>query len=1563
MLTEKRILIVEDESIISMDIRKMLRQVGFKKTMEASSADEALKIINKTPPDMVLMDIILEGDKDGISLADILRKEYNIPVIYITAHSDRQTVAKAVETDPVGFITKPVKLNDLYSTLVTALHKNELEKKLTGERDLLLGITEISPVSIMVLNAKGRIVFANPMAEQVLGVERDTMIGRYYNSPEWHIADPEGNPFPEKQLPFKIIMKTGKPVYGIRHSIQRNDGIRVILSVNGAPVTGNSGEIERVVFSIEDITTRVGMETLIKKQNQDLLEQNEKLIAINNSLFNTQNELLMSNLNLRENQEMLNTVVDTIPVRVFWKDRDLRYLGCNRLFAEDAGLQTPDDLIGKTDVDLPWAENAERYHKSDLEVMETGASKINIEELLTLPDGSTQWHLTSRIPMKNQEGRVIGIFCSYEDITERKKADEALKKSEERMALVMEATTDGIWDVDFKTGEIYVNPAYYKMLGLQYLEIPPTIKGWAGLIHPEDREKVFNAINNHLDGRVPNYEVEFRIKTKSNGWLWVMNRGKVVKRDLDGRPVRMAGMQSKIHERKTMEQAIRESEEKYRNMIQKTFDIVYTIDKTGNFVEVNDAFLREGGYERDDILGRHFSFMLHPEDEKLAYEVFQDNMKGIAREFEMRARVKQGKYQWYYYFNTPILNHDGTVASIHGIARNIMERKLAEVALKESERRYRLMVENATDVVMTMDLQGYFTYVNPPIQKLTGYTQVELTGAHFTKVIPSGWRKKLLKHYILQIEKRIPETLMEFPIITKTGRERWVELIVTLHLKENVPIGLQSIIRDITEQKRSREDLRKSEEKYRFLVETINDVIYTLDPGGNVTYISPTIEQMSKYRVEEILGRNFTEFIHPEDLPGIIESYNRTMTGIFEPYEFRIMDKDGSLHYVRTSSRLVMDGDQVIGLTALMTDMTDKVKAELSLRESESKFRALTESTSTAIGIVQDDNFVYVNPAFEQITGYTLDDLKIMNFMNVVHPDFREEINSLGTDLQPEENLISRYEAKIITKTGQEKWADISAKEISFNNKPALIVTGYDITERKTAEEALRSSEERLSITLNSIGDAVIATDISGTVVRMNPVAEALTGWSNDEARRMPASTVFPLENAEDHTPRDCPVDEVLKSRKMLFIERNSLLISRDGTERHIADSCAPIRDNRGNIMGTVIVFRDVTSEIKLQDQLRQSQKMESIGRLAGGIAHDFNNLLTTIIGFSEMALDELQNNDPVYEMISDIMEAGKRGASLTQQLLAFSRKQMLSTRVLNLNDVVTNMEKLLGRLISENIILANVLDQNLGMVKADPFQVEQILMNLAVNSRDAMPDGGYLTIETSNVILDDDFARIHTHVRPGRYVMLSVSDTGYGMDQEVMNHVFEPFYTTKEKGKGTGLGLSTVYGIVKQHAGTIMVYSEVGKGTSIKIYLPMTEEKADEPTGQTVLPEGLRGTETILVAEDNPEVLKLARVILTGYGYTVLEALTPGEAINKVRTHHGGIHLLLTDVIMPGLNGPELHKTLTEFIPELKVVYMSGYTDNAAVNRGILEGEILYLQKPFTTHSLISKIRTALDV
>jgi len=521
-----------------------------------------------------------------------------------------------------------------------------------------------------------------------------------------------------------------------------------------------------------------------------------------------------------------------------------------------------------------------------------------------------------------------------------------------------------------------------------------------------------------------------------------------------------------------------------------------------------------------------------------------------------------------------------------------------------------------------------------------------------------------------------------------------------------------------------------------------------------------------------------------------------------------------------------------------------------------------------------------------------------------------------------------------------------------------VLVTLHDISDRKRAE----AEHDRLSSAIEQSGESVVIIDTNKLVQYVNPIFEATTGKKREEAIGYP----LPLNEYQN---------EAFYRKFWATLESGKpwqgrlINTKKDGTLYTEDVTVSPVFNAAGAIVNYISISKNITELLKLQEekeklqaQFLQSQKMEAIGVLAGGIAHDFNNLLNVINGYCELVLEELAPNDPKRDDLEKISQAGQHAASLTSQLLAFGRKQILQPEVFDLNTIIDQMSSMLRRLISESIELVTITQPGLGRINADPGQIQQIIMNLAVNARDAMLEGGSLTIETADVNFDEEYVREHPTVKAGPYVMLAISDNGSGMDADTKSHLFEPFFTTKQKGKGTGLGLSTVYGIVKQSNGVIWVYSEPGKGTTFKVYFPRAEGAVSRIAEKGRLEQGTGGTETLLIAEDESSVRALTARILRERGYTILEASNGKEAQDIAEKYAGEIHLVLTDVVMPEMSGRELVFRLTAARPGIKALFVSGYTDNAIVHQGVLDAGVAFLQKPFTIESLALKVREVID-
>jgi PAS domain S-box-containing protein len=629
------------------------------------------------------------------------------------------------------------------------------------------------------------------------------------------------------------------------------------------------------------------------------------------------------------------------------------------------------------------------------------------------------------------------------------------------------------------------------------------------------------------------------------------------------------------------------------------------------------------------------------------------------------------------------------------------------------------------------------------------------------------------------------------------------------------------------------------------------------------------------------------------------------------------------------------------------------------LLEREELFHLISDNAADMIAVVDmNGRRIYNSLSYLRVLGYSPEELQASSSFEQIHPDDRERVKSAAESAR-RSGIGETLEYRIRHKNGE--WLILESTSSVIRNEKGepekLVIVNRDVTERKRAEEALRRSETGFKSVVQDAPYGIYRASVVGRFIQVNPALQKMLGYdsSSELADKHLAADIFQYPAEYDRLTELLNREREIKDVEMDWKRKDASSIT-------VLCSGRRVDDENGTPAYFEVFAEDVTEKRVLEKQLRMAQKMEAIGRLSGGIAHDFNNLLGVIIGYSRVLKRELGSNGALLEHALEIEKAGQRAASLTKQLLAFSRQQVLTPAVLNLNTLASDMEKMLPQLLGEDIKVTLVLDPNLGNVKADQSQVEQVIMNLAVNARDAMPMGGKLKIETSNVRLDDAFTRLHPGAKTGSYVLLAVTDTGTGMDAATLSHIFEPFFTTKERGKGTGLGLATVYGIVKQSNGYTGVDSTPGRGTCFQIYLPRY-------AGQTVLeepeyysPDKLRGSETVLLVEDSEPLRKLVKTFLDSAGYRVFSADSGESALDVSTTIGHPIDLLLTDVVMPGMNGRILAEHLLPRQRGMRVLYMSGYTDSFIAGHGVLESGTHLLHKPFTEEVFLRKVREVLD-
>ncbi len=741
---------------------------------------------------------------------------------------------------------------------------------------------------------------------------------------------------------------------------------------------------------------------------------------------------------------------------------------------------------------------------------------------------------------------------------------------------------------------------------------------------------------------------------------------------------------------------------------------------------------------------------------------------------------------------------------------------------------------------------------------------------------------------------------------------------------------------------------------------------------GTWVRVNRALAAILGYTPEEILDRPFQSVTHPDDLPASLDIMRRALAGEIDEWQMekRYIHKDGHTVWVALNVAVVREpAGGAVYFLAQMRDVSDRKQTETLLRESEARSRQLVEFSPDGIAVHADGRFRYANPAMARLLGYDSPaELIGMSVIDTVHPEGRDVVRERMAALVSGERLPLR-EHRLIRRDGTVVDVESTAVPTTFEGVPAVQIVVRDIAERQRAQDALRASESSHRALAESLRESeerfrslsacspvgIFHSDAEGNITYYNPRAQQIWGIGDTEGL---GRGWVPRIHPDDVAGVISGWTAALQSG-VEFAHSYRLLMP-DGSVRWVHGHSAPVLDASGAVAGTVGTIDDITDQRELEAQLRQAQKMEAVGQLAGGVAHDFNNLLTVIKLHVELTLDGLEGSHPLHNDLSEVAKAAERAARLTRQLLAFSRKQLLQPKVLRLNEIVAGVVPMLQRVIGEDIHVVTKLDPTLGNVFADPGQLEQVLMNLAVNARDAMTQGGTLGIATSNAVFERPHPALHG-VPPGRYVLLSVADTGCGMTRDVRDRIFEPFFTTKGPGKGTGLGLSTVYGIVEQSGGSIAVETEPGKGTTFRVFLPEAPDDGAAASAAPATGERPRGAETVLLVEDEDAVRKLAKRILERQGYTVVDARNGRDALSKVAAHPQTIDIVVTDMVMPEMNGRALVEHLHTTRPALRVLYMSGYTDDEIVRRGLLDAGVSFLPKPFTADTLARAVRVAL--
>ncbi|MFO0877755.1 MAG: PAS domain S-box protein [Gemmataceae bacterium] len=1269
---------------------------------------------------------------------------------------------------------------------------------------------------------------------------------------------------------------------------------------------------------------------------------------------------------VQRSTNLLKAVLEGVDDPLFVKNREGRYQMLNAAAAAVLGRPI-EEILGRDDQALLEPGLAQRRREQEHAIIQAGISS-SVEEVITRPTGEPRIYLVTRSPYRDDTGQVVGTISVARDITARKQSESELREAHQsstrdlaELRAVLQHTPVGIALLTPDGLMVYWNPALERVHGVE-LPKPP--------LQPAQLAEIFRVCTSA--GQPVSLE-DWPLTRISRGEtlapeeLVVQPAGSDEPRSIcysggavhgeDGELSLRVLTAVDVTAQRRIEEELRTSERRLRDLASSIPQLVWTACADGSLDSINRRARDYTGLSAERLLGWGWLEVVHPEDAPQARSRWADTVaSGQPVDYALRLRNHAGDYRWHISRQVPARDATGAVLRWYGIWSDVHDLQVARDALREERDRLARFADSAPGVMYTYRLRPdgsiALPYANSIMERMFGLPLEEVredaTGI-FRLMRPDDVGR--IQQSILESAQTMTRWRQEFRYEHPQRGELWLEGQAVPLREPDGSILWHGFILEATERKRSEQALVDREARYRAVVESSPDGFMMVTPEGRLLEVNDTYVTQSGYSRDELLTMGVPDLdvaIPPVEIQRRTHELIESVSSRFESVHRR---KDGSHWPVEvTVTSWAIAGGVIL---AFVRDISQRKQAEAALRESEELYRRLIQVLPSAVFVHAEGRILFSNPAcleFLQFEPGT--DLTGRTLFEVFHPDYHPQVERRLAAFKETGQPLPAGEETMVRRDGRPVPAYVVASPIVYQGKRCVLAVLNDLTERERSMSLLRT-------VLGSVSDAILTVDIEGKILSANPATQRMFGITVEELIGQNVRVLMPEPHASQH---DEYIQQYLRSgeKRVIGAGRELEAARSDGTRFPIELTVTEfLLDGRQHFTG---VIRDISARRRLEEQYRQAQKMEAIGQLAGGVAHDFNNLLTVINGYSELLLAATPGDDLQRGPIAAILDAGERASSLTAQLLAFSRKTIIEPRILDLNEVIEHLGKMLRRLIGEDIQLVTVLDPALGKVRVDPGQFEQVLLNLAVNARDAMPRGGRFTIQTRAVELAHDGALPAPDLVPGRYAQIEVSDTGEGIAPDVLGKIFEPFFTTKGVGKGTGLGLATVYGILKQANGHIAVESEVGQGTTFILHLPCTPEDEKVPAllgSDRIAP---RGTETLLVVEDEDVVLRLVAATLTGQGYQVLTATRGSEALEVAQTHPGPIALVLTDVVMPDLGGRDLAEALRQQRPNLRVLYMSGYTDDAVVRHGLEAASVAFLQKPFTPLALARKVRAVLD-
>ncbi|MFH1136750.1 MAG: PAS domain S-box protein [Pseudomonadota bacterium] len=1275
---------------------------------------------------------------------------------------------------------------------------------------------------------------------------------------------------------------------------------------------------------------------------------------------------------LAEYNRLLTAVLEHTHMSAAYLDSKFNFIWVNRAYAATCRLDS-DFFTGRNHFDLyPHREKQAIFQR----VVDSGEPFFAAAKPFIFPDqperGVTYWDW-SLFPVKNEDGEAAGLVLTLAEVTERVQAGEALRNSEEKLQrseehyrAIFNIAPHGIQISDVAGNIIQSNPAHHRLQGYERNELVGK-KVW-DLVAAEAEKLSLKEYYHKIIVEQPAPETYFNQNLTMDGRLIEVKVDWDYIRAADGGLEGVCSIITNVTEQKKAETALREGEARFRFLIKNASDILVIINEDGKQRYVSSAAERITGFPPEELVGKALPEIIHPDDMASVHKAWDEALIYPERVLCVQYRHIHKKRGWVHlealgqnFLREPSVG--GFVISV----RDITERKMVEERLQAKTDELDRYFTNSLDLLCIANTRGEFIRLNPEWEKILGYSIEDLEGRKFLDYVHpddiEGTRAALVK---LSAQEDVK--CFENRYRARDGSYRWIEWRAK-------PIGetIYAVARDVTNRKLTEEAIRKSEAAHRALVEALPDLVMRFDRQGRHLFVSENIADFFDLDPRRCLGRTHRELGFSEGPRRFWEgSIQEVLDGgrVFET-EFSF---EGRLGETVLNCRFLPEftpAGEVQSVLSINRDITAHRRAEQKYQESERKaleYKSDLElySNLTLLGIIVFDNDFKVvswNPGAEKIFGYTPEEAIGKDSFDILIPDYEHAgVRNIHLPTDPKVtvhvNDNKTKDGRIITV----EWFNCPRFDFE-GNLSGLITACQDVTARIRSEKALRESEAKYRVTFDSIPDIITITHVAdGRYSYVNDSFSEITGYSREEVIGRTPRDINLYENPED---RVAMMQTLKKNGQLLNYEVR--FRKKDGTFFDSLFSARPLVIDNQECLSALT--KDITEQKKmekernlLQVQLQQAQKMEAIGTLAGGIAHDFNNLLQAINGYTQIMLMEKKPTDHDYANLAAVQKAGNQAAELIRQLLQFSRKSDSKQRPMELNHEMEYARGILERTIPRMIELNINVGGRLWPIQADPVQMEQVLLNLGTNAADAMPDGGKLVITAENLFVGRDDAPLHPGVAPGRWVLLTVSDTGSGMDRDTVEKIFDPFFTTKEIGKGTGLGLASVYGIVQNHGGRIACHSVVGRGTTFRIYLPAIElqEPGEAHDPDSGLPRG--GEETILLVDDEAAIRDFAAQALRKFGYTVLTAANGERALEIFAGGKAGVDLVIMDIGMPGMGGNRCIQEMLRLDPGAGIIIASGYSIKGPVRKTLDSGTVGYVAKPYQLVDFLNKVRNVLD-